>query len=154
MKEQHRVRRGRARRLMAGGVFVIAGFMIATVFAPAASAVPITIVDDAGADDEPGQKDLNFLTVDYGAPGANTIDVNWGWDDTATSGNNTRDACALFDSDGDGFANFSYCIIVQTNGTSTDQLYSCGDTAADRCTNPRLPIADTSTFAASIVPDS
>jgi hypothetical protein len=35
-----------------------------------ALAAPITVVDDAGADDEPGQKDLNALTVDYGAPGA------------------------------------------------------------------------------------
>ena len=35
----------------------------------AASAAALTFVDDGGADDEPGQKDLNFLTVDYGVPG-------------------------------------------------------------------------------------
>jgi len=77
-----------------------------------------------------------------------------GWDDTATSGNNTRDACALFDTDGDGFANYSFCVIVQTNGTSSNVLYSCGDGAADRCTNPRAPIpSHTSTSAATIVDD-
>ena len=61
-----------------------------------ALAAPVTAVDDAGADDEPGQKDLNALTVDYGAPGATTINVKWNWDDTATSGANTRDGGALF----------------------------------------------------------
>ena len=64
------------------------------IFVGTASAAPRTFVDDGGADDEPGQKDLNFLTVDYGAIGATSIDVNWGWDDTATTGNNTLDACA------------------------------------------------------------
>jgi hypothetical protein len=91
--------------LVMGGVFLVTGFMLVTMFAPRASAAPITAVDDAGPDDEPGQKDLNFLTVDYGLPGATSIDLNWGWDDTATSGNNTRDACALYDTDGDGIAN-------------------------------------------------
>ena len=32
------------------------------IFVGAASAAPLTFVDDGGADDEPGQKDLNFLT--------------------------------------------------------------------------------------------
>ena len=83
----------------------------------AASAAPIVAVDDAGADDQPGQKDLNALSVDYGLPGAATINVKWNWDNTATSGNNTRDGGALFDTDGDGFANFSFYVTVATNGT-------------------------------------
>ena len=144
----------RRQRLILGGAFLVTGLMLATLMAPQASAVPLTVVDDAGADDEPGQKDLNFLTVDYGVPGATSIDVTWGWDDTATSGNNTRDACALFDTDGDGFANYSFCVIVQTNGTSSNVLYSCGDGAADKCTNPRAPIpTHTSTSGVSIVDD-
>ena len=123
----------RRQLLVMGGVFLVTGLMLATVLAPRASAAPITAVDDGGPDDEPGQKDLNFLTVDYGLPGATSIDLNWGWDDTATSGNNTRDACALFDTDGDGFANYSFCVIVQTNGSTSKVLYSCGDMVSDKC---------------------
>ena len=69
------------------------------------NAAPQTIVDQNGEDDLGGQKDLNSLTVDYGLPGATSLSVSWNWDDTATSGANTRDACPLFDTDGDGFAN-------------------------------------------------
>src|SRR5688572_26200188 len=50
-----------------------------------------TTVDDQGADDEPGQKDLNSMAVDFGAPGSSTFLVKWNWDNTATTGNNTRD---------------------------------------------------------------
>ena len=35
----------------------------------------VVAVDDAGADDEPGQKDLNWLSIDYGAPGATSLTV-------------------------------------------------------------------------------
>ena len=39
--------------------------------AAASSRLPtVSAVDDAGPDDEPGQKDLNALSVDYGEPGA------------------------------------------------------------------------------------
>ncbi len=103
----------------------------------------------------PGQKDLSFLTVDYGAPGAPSFSVKWGWDDTATSGNNTRDACALFDTDSDGLANYSYCLIVATDGTTSEVLYSCGDGATDKCTNPRAPIPSPGTSGTtSIVTNS
>src|SRR6478609_9296254 len=72
----------------------------------------IVAVDDHGPDDLSGQKDLNQLTVNYGDPPASTtaIDVSWNWDDTATSGANTRDGCALFDTDGDGNANYALCL--------------------------------------------
>jgi hypothetical protein len=142
-------------RFLVGGVFLVTGFLLTTVMAPHASAVPITIVDDGGPDDLPGQKDLNFLTVDYGAPGDPSISVKWGWDDTATSGGNTRDACALFDTDGDGFANYSFCVIVASNGSVSKVLYTCGDTKSDRCDQPRAPVAVfSSTATASIVPNS
>ena len=58
--------------------------------------------------------------MDYGLPGATQINVKWGWDDTATSGANTRDGCSLFDTDGDGFANYAFCVTVLANGTSID----------------------------------
>ncbi len=117
-----------------------------------ASGTVITAVDDAGADDEPGQKDLNALAVDYGLPGATTIHVEWNWDDTATSGNNTRDGGALFDTDGDGFANYSFYVTVASDGTWVTQLYGCSqDAKADRCTGPSLVSTYSSSATVSTV---
>jgi hypothetical protein len=123
-KRTSRSRRGRPRWRPAFALafaLLLPAMMIAGSLTPVLAA-PLMAVDDQGADDEPGQKDLNFLTVDYAPGPANTIAVTWGWDDTSTSGNNTRDACTLFDTDGDGFANYSFCVIVATNGTSTTAL--------------------------------
>src|SRR5687768_8975591 len=80
----------RRRRALLALLALLVAVGASLTFAGVATAAPLTFVDDAGADDEPGQKDLNFLTVDYGAAGATQISVKWGWDDTATSGNNTR----------------------------------------------------------------
>ena len=85
------------------------GLLAITVFTD----FTVTLVDDQGRDDYPGQKDLNLLTVDTPTtPG--TLGIEWNWDDTAWSGNNTGDACSLFDTDvpADGFANYSLCVTV------------------------------------------
>ena len=74
----------------------------------------ITLNDDGGPDDNVGQKDLNFLQVDD-ANLPTALAVNWGWDDTAWSGGNTGDACALFDTDGDRMANNAVCVGVGGN---------------------------------------
>jgi Prealbumin-like fold domain len=136
---------------------IVAGLLGSTILIigwalPTASAAPVMIVDDGGPDDYPGQKDLNYLTVDYapGTPG--TIIVEWGWDDTAWSGNNTGDACSLFDTDGDGFANYSLCVTVGGTPASYQdlRLYSCGDTRTDRCDQPTTlitPVSSTATVA-------
>jgi hypothetical protein len=104
------------------------------VSAAAAQAVE-TVVDQQGPDDEPGQKDLNFLTVDNDPVGhvravENDPDtltaITWGWDDTAWSGANTGDACALFDTDDDTYANYSLCITVTVQGDfQSIRLYVC-----------------------------
>ena len=139
----------RFRRASLHGFVLIA--MIAGLIGPLAlpaNAAPIVAVDDGGADDLGGgsQRDLNGLTIDYGAPGATTINVKWNWDNTATTGNNTRDGGALFDTDGDGLANFSMYVTVATNGSWVTQLYACiADSRADRCGGPQL----ISTFASS-----
>ena len=147
--------KGRRRLVVLGLLALIIAVGTSAIFVGASSAVPLTFVDDGGADDEPGQKDLNSLEVDYGVPGATSVHVKWGWDDTATTGANTLDGCALFDTDANGFANYSFCVIVAASGTSAKLLYSCGDGAADRCTNPRAPIeSPLSTAAATIVPNS
>jgi hypothetical protein len=65
---------------------------------------PIVLVDNSGPDDYPGQKDLNLLSVDSGGL-PNSLGVIWNWDDTGWTGNNTGDACSLYDTNGNGFAN-------------------------------------------------
>jgi Prealbumin-like fold domain len=97
------------------------------------------IVDDAGADDYPGQKDLNFFTFDFA--GGTSVAITWGWDDTSWSGNNTGDACALIDTDqsgsGAGKADFAYCVTVNQGGKYlAGRMYSCGDKKSDRCAQP------------------
>ena len=114
-------------------------------------AVPITVVDDAGPDDEPGQKDLNQLTVDFEPLDGHDMDVTWNWDKLSLdTGGNTFDACSLFDTDGDGNANYSLCVSIQedtdvpADGTANyldTKLYSCGDDKADRCTQPVTTLA-------------
>ncbi len=133
---------------------LLAALLAAVVFVAIASAAPITALDDAGADDEPGQKDLSYLVLDYAPGGANDIVVKWGWDDTAWSGNNTGDACTLFDTDGDGFANYSLCITVDEAGAyEATRLYTCvADSKSDRCGGPALvpSVAVASTGTASV----
>jgi hypothetical protein len=117
------------------------------------SSTEIMIVDDSGADDYPGQKDLNFFTFDYGLPGATAIAVSWGWDDNAWSGNNSGDACTLFDTDADGLANFSFCITVKGIPAAfvSARMYSCSDGRSDRCTQPAPVTGFLSTGSASVV---
>ena len=116
-------RRRRVRRLsvaLLAAITLVVGITAAGQLSVAEAAGTVVAVDDAGADDEPGQKDLNWLSIDYGSPGATSLTVKWGWDDTATSGANTRDAGSLFDTDGDGFANYSLYVTVATDGTLHD----------------------------------
>ena len=117
------------------------------------TATEIFLIDDQGADDYPGQKDLNYFTFDYGLPGATSIALTWGWDDTAWSGNNSGDACVLFDTDADGKANFAYCVTVKgiPAAFASSRLYSCGDTRSDRCSQNTLIPNFTSTASASVV---
>jgi hypothetical protein len=73
--------------------------------------------DLQGVDDQPGQKDLTRmcrgLATDIAScSGVDAFAIRWNWDDTGFSGNNTGDACALFDTDGDGNANFALCVTV------------------------------------------
>jgi hypothetical protein len=109
--------------------------LVASLALPA-QAIPITVLDDDGPDDQPGQKDLNQLTIDLEA-GAADLEVSWNWDVIALSGANTGDACALFDTDDDGNANYALCVIWNDGQTyQTTVLYSCGDGRSDRCDQP------------------
>ena len=95
------------------------------------------IGDDAGANDEPGQKDLTALASATDGPGGDFYSA-FKWDDTSWSGNNTGDGCQLFDTDGDGNVNFAVCVTIagQTADELSTRVYSCGDRKVDRCTNP------------------
>ena len=151
-------RRSRVKRLSAAllvAMTLVVGITAAGQLSVAEAAGTVVAVDDAGADDEPGQKDLNWLSIDYGAPGATALTVKWGWDDTATSGANTRDAGSLFDTDGDGFANYSLYVTVATDGSYTTQLYSCeADSRTDRCAGPALAGTFASTATVAMPADS
>src|SRR5687768_11868751 len=117
--------------------------------------VIISFIDDAGPDDEPGQKDLNASSSDLGAT---AIGITWNWDDTGFGplGGNTGDACTLIDTDQDGFANFAFCVTVDGNPAVKveNRFYSCNDTRSDRCSGPTLIPAFTTTSTASVVPNS
>src|SRR5215208_5075582 len=91
--------------------------------------------DTAGANDEPGQKDLTQLCVDMaGLP--LTLQVTWNWDEISVTGANTLDACSLYDKDSDGKVNFALCVTDPTDGPIIVNLYTCGDDASDRCSQP------------------
>jgi len=116
-------------------------------------AAPVVVVDDQGPDDEPGQKDLSQLTVEY-TLGLLTFS-GWNWDDTSSSGANTRDACTLFDTDNDLNANYSLCVIVNATGGSQVKLYSCdADSWQDRCGGPTEITTISSTCTASVIANS
>lgn len=117
------------------------------IFQPkAALAAPICVVDTAGANDEPGQKDLTRLCVDYsGVP--TSVQTIWNWDELGTNGSNTLDACSLFDTDGDGNINYAVCVTTENTPASLKEVttYSCGDDKIDRCTSPASPISSGAT---------
>jgi uncharacterized repeat protein (TIGR01451 family) len=143
-------------------LFIISAQLFAPISAivPAANAVhpaPVyeCVDDTAGQNDEPGQKDLNTLCVDD-THLPQEIDVTWNWDETGTPGNNTMDACSLFDTDGDGYANYSVCVVTNNDPAveTATVLYSCGDDKPDRCTAPVAPLTISGNTACSVVSPS
>ncbi len=110
---------------------------------PPAYAAELCYKDAQGANDEPNQKDLTRACYEKtGLP--DYITVKWQWDELATSGNNSMDGCALFDTDGDGLVNYAACVTTKNEGTNKDEhavfdaltMYSCGDNTVDRCSQP------------------
>lgn len=94
--------------------------------------------DEQGANDEPGQKDL---TADATAvdPANSDYWTAWKWDDLSWSGNNTGDACSLFDTDGNGKADAAVCVTIGKPAVETStRVYSCTDNRSDRCTGATL----------------
>lgn len=97
--------------------------------------------DGQGVNDEPGQKDLTKACASYtGLP--TNINIDWNWDAISGSGSNTYDACSLYDTDNDGFANNAVCVTLigspLAQHSSSPRIYSCNDTRADRCAGDSL----------------
>lgn len=114
--------------------------------------------DVAGADDQPGQKDLNLQGIYQAAPG--DLWVEWQWDDTAISGGNTGDACALFDSGTtNGKVNFAVCVTIAgtpaAQASNSPRVYTCGDGKPDRCTSTyaQVPLMNTACAVVNPVTD-
>lgn len=123
---------------------ILPAFLISTP----ASAAPLCSVDSAGANDEPGQKDLNEMCIDSA-----TGQISWNWDETSVNGANTLDGCSLFDTDGDGNINKAICVSTTDGGSYTKTVYTCSaDSRVDRCAGADAGSPATSTCSLAIDP--
>jgi hypothetical protein len=146
----------RITRALLASLFVFLAVVLAAGRSEAqnfASGNEIKAIDDAGPDDLPGQKDINYLSLNY-ATTNDAVRARWGFDDTSWSGNNTGDGCVLFDQDQDGKANVAFCVTVEKAGVfKAFRAYTCSDAASDRCTNPVIKTTLTSSGSASFRAD-
>jgi hypothetical protein len=97
------------------------------------------ILDQQGADDEPGQKDLNQLCEEDAPPPPTELQVEIWWDQDGWTGNNSGDACILIDTDGDDLANWALCEVVKGTPAAhfSTAMYECtADSRRDRCGGP------------------
>ncbi|MEP6639016.1 MAG: hypothetical protein ABJC39_06665 [Chloroflexota bacterium] len=134
-------------------VTALVGVLVSPVSATSIPSGFFTVTDQQGANDVPGQVDLTQMGRDDSD--ASVYKLFWSWDSTDqwTGTGQTGDACALFDSDGDGKINFVVC--GQINNPNADPakvlqtpsspfLFSCSDAKIDRCTQPTGPLSYTS----------
>nr|MBN1229438.1 DUF11 domain-containing protein [Anaerolineae bacterium] len=109
------------------------------------------IIDSGGPNDEVSQADLTRMGWDD-MTSPDWLDLFWSWDSTdytAQKGN----ACALFDTNGDGNVNFAVCAEIENvpagnidvvKQTSVSPLaVICSDAKDDRCTQPSAPLSFT-----------
>ncbi|MGH2536810.1 MAG: hypothetical protein ACRDHL_05405, partial [Candidatus Promineifilaceae bacterium] len=142
------------RRIFAANGLILALFLSLAFFVGSASAVEECIIDQQGADDEPGQKDLNALCQDVEPDPPADLTARIFWDQDGWTGNNTGDACILFDTDADNNANYALCEVV--TGTPAvhleSRLYRCVvDSWTSRCFGAELmPAMQTSCTAATV----
>jgi hypothetical protein len=112
-----------------------------------ALAAVIVTIDQQGANDEPGQKDLTRFTIDDASPPGHLL-VSFNHDEIGFNGSNTGDGCFLFDTDANGMADYALCATIGGNPATlqSTRLFSCGDTSSFKCTNPQTQI---NTFAST-----
>jgi hypothetical protein len=116
------------------------------------------VCDDGGPNDVPDQSDLNCFSRADNIAGR--LWMRWSWDDVNawTGSGQTGDACSLLDTDGDGNANFAFCVRINNpNGdanalaqaSGSPILYKCGDDSPERCTSKTSTLSiDASTVCA------
>jgi len=127
------------RAALAGALMVLALPVFASQASAALPLTPVptfqTKVDENGADDQPGQKDLSLHGVATPTPG--DLWAMWQWDDTSLSGGNTGDACALFDTNNNARVNFSLCVSIAGNPAAqqagSPRIWTCNDTKVQTC---------------------
>jgi len=115
-------------------IFVPMTFSITSI-----PSLPNCFNDSDGPNDKPGQKDLTKLCQDLSS--VDPLEITWNWDVIEMSGSNTADACALFDTNNNGNANYAMCVSwekVRQQLPVSPRLYSCSDTRPDRCTGSSL----------------
>ena len=145
-------------RAWPGSKAALALFLLALVVLLSVTvASAVGIVDDGGANDAVGQNDLTRLAYDDTDP--DFLDVQWSWDEPSaiTGGGQAVNACAMFDTDGDGNVNYSLCVEVSEDQDPTSPTFGqlvishppppdgdtwfphwieCSDAKDDRCTQP------------------
>ncbi|MDH3888640.1 MAG: hypothetical protein OEU78_09080, partial [Gammaproteobacteria bacterium] len=127
-------------------------------FSPVAQAAPSCLSDVGGPNDPTGdgQGDITRLCTDN-ANLPDSFDIYMSWDETAFSGKNTGDACALFDTDGDPGGNINYAICISVGGkpaslSAGPLIYRCNNSSPDRCSSP-TPITPSGTTCSAQVKD-
>ena len=149
--------RGRRRGLVALALAVSVVGLLLTAATPASAAIPsnfFTVVDTGGANDiNSGQVDLTQFGRDD--TNASVFKLFWSWDATNdwTGTGQTGDACALFDTNGDGNINEAVCVEINNPGADptvvaqtagSPFVFTCNDSKNDRCAGPSAALAYTS----------
>ena len=92
-------------------------------------------------------------SVGYLLAASGPVVVGWLRDstDSWTGSGQTGDACALYDTDGDGNINFAICVRVNNTSPTVVQksadspfVFTCTDARSDRCSQPSNPLPYTS----------
>ncbi len=94
---------------------IAAGLLLSTSVLPQAvhaQSVTVGASDVDGPDDEQAQSDLTSFQVTCPASGSSSLPLQVQLDPVANSGGNSSDISILFDTDGDGNANYSYVLTL------------------------------------------
>ena len=114
------------------------------------------IVSDLdGCDDINGQNDIVLSGAAYSDPFLYLLLV---FDEVGLSGQNTADACWLFDDNGNGLADAAICFSLGNNPFTLDGadvfFYTCNDSAPNGCGSPTVQVQTSlSCMVASNVPE-
>lgn len=143
----HQVSIGRVR--LVRSLAVVAAACLLGAAAASAAILPVTpdcLSDAGGANDSPGETDLtqSCAVAADGAP--YELDTVSSLDLARLDGAARINVCSLYNTDADAFADLAACTVVKraTGGNGNHlvledvQLYTCTDTAADRCSGPTL----------------